>query len=226
MGCLWFFLLNKTPGDTMKYDKEDRNDDKSGMQKEFFNQRACEWDKITTHDADKIEYILSVLHLKGCEKILDVGTGTGVLIPFYTKHLSSGTIIAIDFSENMIKNASSKFPQDMYPQVEFVVFDVYDLNYSSQFDIVMCYSCFPHFNNKPLALSILHKTLKPQGKLVIAHSNSRDEINNTHMNSGNEISKDILPSISVLKNMITDAGFEVIFDRDDTDFFMIVAKKK
>ncbi|MFO7677510.1 MAG: class I SAM-dependent methyltransferase [Thermoplasmatota archaeon] len=206
--------------------KEDCNDQKNCMQKEFFNQRACEWDKNTKHDVDKIEYILSVLHLSGSEKILDIGTGTGILIPFYLKHLSSGTITAIDFSEKMIEIASSKFPRQKYPQVEFIISDVYDLNNSSQFDIVMCYSCFPHFKDKPLAISILKKTLKPQGKLVVAHSNSRDKINTIHMESGNEISRDILPAISVVKNMIHDAELEPVFERDDGDFFIMIAKKK
>ena len=205
---------------------EDCNDKKYCMQKEFFNQRAFEWDKITKHDADKIEYILSQLDLSGSEKILDVGTGTGILIPFYLRHLTSGSITAIDFSEKMIEVASSKFPPETYPQVEFVLSDVYDLNYSSQFDIVMCYSCFPHFNDKTTAISIFRKTLKHQGKLVVAHSNSRDEINNTHIKSGDEISIDILPSISVLKNMIKAAELKVIFERDDNDFFMLVAEKK
>jgi demethylmenaquinone methyltransferase/2-methoxy-6-polyprenyl-1,4-benzoquinol methylase len=195
-------------------------------QKDFFNQRACKWDRITKHDTDKIEYILSKLKLRGNEKILDVGTGTGILIPFFIKHLASGKIIAIDFSEKMIEVASNKFPPETYPQVEFVISDVYNLKYSSQFDIVMCYSCFPHFNNKPKAISILKKTLKHQGKLVVAHSNSRDEINNTHMKSGDEISADVLPSISDLKNMIKDAGLEVIFQRDNNDFFMMIAEKK
>jgi len=210
----------------MNGNKEDCNDKKYCLQKEFFNKRAFEWDKITKHDADKIEYILSQLYLSGSEKILDVGTGTGILIPFYLRHLTSGSITAIDFSEKMIEVASSKFPPETYPQVEFVLSDVYDLNHSSQFDIVMCYSCFPHFNDKNKAISIFKKTLKHQGKLVVAHSNSREEINNTHIKSGDEISIDILPSISVLKNMIKAAGLKVIFERDDNDFFILLAEKK
>ena len=209
----------------MNSNKKDCNYQNASTQKEFFNQRACEWDRITKHDADKIEYILSVLNLRGSEKILDVGTGTGILIPFYMKHLTSGAITAIDFSEKMIEFAASKFPAETHPQVEFIISDVYDLNYSSQFDIVMCYSCFPHFKDKPRAISILKKALKHQGKLVVAHSNSREEINTTHMESGDEISRDILPAISVLKNMIQDAGLEVIFERDDGDFFITIAEK-
>jgi ubiquinone/menaquinone biosynthesis C-methylase UbiE len=205
--------------------KEKFSEQRNCTQKEFFNQRAHEWDKNTKHDADKIKYILLQLDLRGSEKILDVGTGTGILIPFYIKYLNSGTITAIDFSEKMIDVASSKFPPEKYPQVEFISSDIYDINYSNHFDIVMCYSCFPHFKDKPLAISVFKKMLKSQGKLVVAHSNSRDEINSVHMQSGDEISKDILPTSSVLKNMIQTAGFKVIFERDDEAFFIMIAKK-
>jgi ubiquinone/menaquinone biosynthesis C-methylase UbiE len=205
--------------------KEERNEQKNCMQKEFFNQRANRWDKNTKHDADKIKYIISQLDLSGSERILDVGTGTGILIPFYMKYLTSGKITAIDFSEKMIEIAKTKHPLKKYPQVEFVISDVYDLDYPSLFDIVMCYSCFPHFKDKPRAISILKKTLKHNGKFVVAHSNSREEINRIHINSGNEISGDILPSISILKDMIQNAGLKPIFERDDDDFFMMIAKK-
>jgi ubiquinone/menaquinone biosynthesis C-methylase UbiE len=205
--------------------KENFSEQRDCMQKEFFNQRAQEWDKNTKHDTDKIKYILSQLDLRGSEKILDVGTGTGILIPFYMKYLTSGTITAIDFSEKMIEVASSKFLPETYPQVEFISSDVYDIKYSNHFDIVMCYSCFPHFKDKPRAISIFKKMLKFQGKLVVAHSNSRDEINSVHIQSGYEISKDILPARSVLKNMIQTAGLKVIFERDDKDFFIMIAEK-
>jgi ubiquinone/menaquinone biosynthesis C-methylase UbiE len=206
--------------------KEKYTDHKSCMHKHFFNQRAEQWDTITKHDTTKIEYILSLLELKGSEKILDVGTGTGILIPFYLKYLTSGTITACDFSEKMIDVALSKFPTQTYPQIKLIISDVYDITYSSMFDIVMCYSCFPHFKDKALALSILKKTLKHSGRLVIAHSNSREEINTVHMVSGDEISQDMLSSLCVLKKIINDVGLKVIFERDDKDFFILIAKKE
>lgn len=208
-----------------KYQKE-HTDNSSCMQKQFFNQRAKQWDTITKHDTEKIEYILSLLHLKGNEKILDVGTGTGVLLPFYLKYLISGTITACDFSEKMIDVASSKFPNDTCAKIKFIVSDVYDLAYCSSFDVVMCYSCFPHFKDKKRALSILNNTLKPHGRLVIAHSNSRDEINNVHMNSGHEICHDMLPSLVDVKKMIKNVGCTVTFERDDEKFFILIAKKE
>ena len=55
-------------------------------QKEFFNEKAGVWDKITVHDLEKVQYIAELMGIRSNDRILDVGTGTGILIPFYEKY--------------------------------------------------------------------------------------------------------------------------------------------
>ncbi|MDG6221602.1 MAG: class I SAM-dependent methyltransferase, partial [Candidatus Thermoplasmatota archaeon] len=112
------------------------------------------------HNPEKIEKILSLVQVRGHERILDVGTGTGVLIPFYEKLLSSGTVMALDSSEKMIEVAKNKFPREKHPRIEFRVGDVHDMGYSEEFDMAMCYSCFPHFHDKQQAIGQLARALK------------------------------------------------------------------
>ena len=194
-------------------------------QKKFFNEKALEWDTITIHDLEKVQYITNLLEIRGGEKILDIGTGTGVMIPFYEKKVVNGCIVAVDYSEKMIEVARSKFPEKEHPKVAFQVADVYDLKYDSKFDLVVCYSCFPHFVDKPLAVKILVNALKKGGRLAVAHSNSADKINGVHMSSGVEIKNDFLPSMEKLKQLLTENGLEVTFERDDEDYFLCIANK-
>ena len=49
-------------------------------EKEFFNSIAEEWDKITKVNEEKINFLLSRIHIQEGDKVLDIGTGTGVLI--------------------------------------------------------------------------------------------------------------------------------------------------
>lgn len=49
----------------------------------FFNSIAKDWDNIIKVDETKINYLLSQIDIKEDDYILDVGTGTGVLIPFW-----------------------------------------------------------------------------------------------------------------------------------------------
>ncbi len=194
-------------------------------QKKFFNEKAHEWDTITIHDPEKVQYIVNLLDIRGGDKILDIGTGTGVMIPFYEKILVDGCVVAVDYSDKMIEVARSKFPEKEHPKVAFQVADVYDLKYDSEFDLVVCYSCFPHFVDKPLAVELLVKALKKGGRLAVAHSNSAEKINGVHMSGGVEIKNDFLPSMEKLKQLLTEHGLEVTFERDDEDYFICITKK-
>jgi demethylmenaquinone methyltransferase/2-methoxy-6-polyprenyl-1,4-benzoquinol methylase len=194
-------------------------------QKDFFNEKAGVWDEITIHDPNKVHYITDLLDISGGDKILDVGTGTGVMIPFYEKNLTTGTVVAVDYSDKMIDVARQKYPENAHPKISYKVSDVYELKYSDEFDLVVCYSCFPHFVDQPLAIQILTKALKKGGRLAIAHSNSAEKINGVHLTGGVEIKNDFLPSMPRLKQMMADNGLEVTFERDDKEYFICVAKK-
>jgi demethylmenaquinone methyltransferase/2-methoxy-6-polyprenyl-1,4-benzoquinol methylase len=195
-------------------------------QKEFFDKLAGEWDTITFHEEKKVRYITSLLKLNGGEDILDVGTGTGVMVPFYEEYLKTGSIIAIDFSENMISQCMKKFPRAEHPNVAFEVADVYDLKSEEEFDVVMCYSCFPHFADHQRAIDIFACSLRQGGKFAIAHSSSRDHINHVHSDSSHHIQKDLLPSLTELDSMFNNADLHVSFERSDSEYHIIIGEKQ
>jgi ubiquinone/menaquinone biosynthesis C-methylase UbiE len=194
-------------------------------QKDFFNEKAATWDKITIHNLEKVQYITELIGIHSHNRILDVGTGTGIMIPFYEKYLVDGSAVAVDYSKKMIEAARSKYPETKHPLISYLVSDVYELNYDADFDLVVCYSCFPHFVDQPLAVKILSKALKKGGRLVVAHSDSAKTINGVHMNGGVEIGNDFLPSMEHLKQMMKESGLAVTLERDDEDYFICIARK-
>lgn len=194
-------------------------------QKDFFNQKAKVWDSITIHKLEKVQYITELLKIQSDDRILDVGTGTGIMIPFYEKYLVNGRVVAVDYSEKMIAIARSKYPEEVHPLISYRVSDVYELTYDNEFDLVVCYSCFPHFVDQPLALKILSKALRKGGRLVVAHSDSARKINGVHINGGVEIENDFLPTMEILKHMMEERGLTVTFERDDEDYFICITKK-
>jgi ubiquinone/menaquinone biosynthesis C-methylase UbiE len=193
--------------------------------KDFFNKKAGVWDEITVHNLEKVQYIAELLEIHGDDKILDVGTGTGIMIPFYERYLVNGSVVAVDYSEKMIEVARSKYPEKEHPNISYLVSDVYDLKFDADFDLVVCYSCFPHLVDPPLALKIFSKALKKGGCLAVAHSDSAKTINGHHMNSGVEVGNDILPSMELLKQMMKDNGLKVTFERNDEKYFICIACK-
>lgn len=194
-------------------------------QKDFFDEKAGVWDEITLHNFEKVQCITKLLEIHSDDRILDVGTGTGIMIPFYEKYLSNGSVVAMDYSEKMIAIARSKYPEKDHPMISYLVSDVYELQYNADFDLVVCYSCFPHFVNQPLAIKILSKALRRGGRLAVAHSDSAKKINGVHVNGGVEIKNDFLPSMEQLKQMMEENGLTVTFERDDESYFVCVAIK-
>lgn len=121
--------------------------------KAYFNEAADTWDeKYCTHElATFLEKILPEFGLKPGQSILDVGTGTGVLIPFLLQAIgSSGSITAVDYAQKMVEKCKSKYSH--LPNVAIEVQDVEELNYPESFDAATCFGLFPHLENKEKAL--------------------------------------------------------------------------
>lgn len=193
--------------------------------REFFNSLAEKWDGMCIHDAKKINRILDMADLKEGEKVLDVGTGTGVMIPFLLERVGAcGNITAVDIAENMLKIAQNKNPA---PNIRFVQADVTtaDLGEDS-FDLIVCYSVFPHFKDQQLAIKNMCRFLKSGGKILVCHSQSREEINKLHMNSSSEeINRDYLPGAAIIGEYMRLQGMKVLAEIENPEMFVVMAQK-
>ncbi len=119
--------------------------------KETYNRIAKDWSSNTGGGNSWIEgadVFLSLLP-KGV-KILDLGCGSG----YKTKYIydKGFEVWGVDFSEEMIKNAQNK-----YPEINFDVLDVYDIEkYSKKFDGIFSQAVLMHIPKKEI-LEILEK---------------------------------------------------------------------
>ena len=191
-------------------------------QKDFFNSVASSWDQTCNHNMEKVEKILDLSEIKKGDHVLDVGTGTGVLIPsLYRRVGSTGYIKAVDIAENMINLAKKK---NVYINVNFECRDILEINGSKDlYDHVICYSMFPHFKSrKQEAILILAGKLKVGGQLIICHSQSRDDINNLHKGVEEPVKDDNLPTMDLLKIYFKDAGLKVVKALDHDEMFVII----
>lgn len=192
--------------------------------KEFFNSVAEKWDTICNHDRDKINQILDLLDIGEGGRILDVGTGTGILVPFVLSRVGRiGKITAVDLAEKMLEVARKKFD---YPNVQFIQGDILEMELpENNYDFILCYSVFPHFADKQLAILRMSKYLKKGGKFAICHSQSREDINNLHKNASEAVSKDNLPDIDTIKGYIINAGMDAVCEVDNEKMYVIIGRK-
>jgi len=194
-------------------------------QKDFFNRVAKDWDKICKHDMNKVEFILNLIDISAGNNVLDVGTGTGVLIPsLYQKVTNSGHIKAIDVSEKMIEIAQQK---NKYENIIFKCGDVLETNEDqNSYDHVICYSMFPHFQSRrEEAIVKLSQKLKVGGKLTICHSQSREAINNLHKKADDTVKEDNLPKMEIIRGYFLEAGLKVVKEIDNKEMFVIIGLK-
>ena len=193
--------------------------------KAFFNERAAYWDDTSRSNLDKVTIMLQLLNIKNGDKVLDVGTGTGVLLPLLAALTAESDITAIDIAENMIETAKQKTGCS---EVTFVVGDA--LNYPFEpksFDHIICYSVFPHFEDKPGTIRHLSSLLKPGGLLGILHSASRNRINNVHIHiDHDDIKGDNLPPAAMVMNRMVDCGLREEIRIDTPEMYMLSARKR
>jgi ubiquinone/menaquinone biosynthesis C-methylase UbiE len=171
---------------------------------------AAGWDErfYVPEMRERLPQMVSSFRLQRRAKILDVGAGTGGIIPYLLEAIGpEGSIWAIDFAEEMVKIGRKKFLEES--RVIFEVASVEDLPYKDRFfDQVVCFGAFPHFADKAKALEEMARVLKPCGTLVIAHPLSSTALRNHHQNCA-PVSKDFLPEEGEMRSLLERAGFQV-----------------
>ena len=189
-------------------------------QKEFFNIKAENWDEKQNISVQKCRKLIKECQLSNDRVVLDVGTGTGVLIPFLLAgDVKELKIYAIDYAEKMIEKLLSKnYPKIVIPMVA----DIHNTNFEDNtFDRIIANACYPHFEKKEVALNEIYRILKKGGFFIISHLWGREHINRFHKKTHQIVSKDMIPSIPELKSFIEGLGFKYVDGIDETDYFFV-----
>ncbi len=188
---------------------------------EFFNGMAGRWDEIAVHPVEKIRYISILATPHRGDFVLDVGCGTGVMLPALLKAVGrEGSVIALDIAPSMIEIARRK---NGSPNLAFVAGDFMEYESTDAFDLVMAYSCLPHFEDRRAFLGRARLLLVQGGRLVIAHSEGRSSINALPAHVSDGPPSEPLPPIEALSREAEEAGFRIEFSRDDEDYYILVA---
>ncbi len=194
------------------------------MIRAYFNHKAVIWDEaIAEKDMTKLERMAERLNIEPGSAILDVGTGTGVFIPFLLSNIGrNGHIVTLDFAEEMLRKALAK---GFNGNIGYLCADVANIPLGDEvFDTIVCYSSFPHFQDKPGALAEMNRVLKSGGRLLICHTSDRDGINEIHRGIP-AVQNDIIPDKSEMQEIISMAGFIDIKIEDDSESYLVTAMK-
>jgi len=193
--------------------------------KTYFNKAANTWDKRfhTPTLSSFLEKLVPQFGLEQGQNILDVGTGTGVLVPLLLKATGrKGQIVALDFSGEMLRRAKVKG----HP-VAYVQGDAQRLPFLSEtFDWVICNAVFPHFPDKRRALSEASRVLREGGRLVICHTASRQAINEFHRSVGGVVAHDTIPDEKMMRRLLREAGLGEVRVWDEPDRYLALGQRE
>jgi demethylmenaquinone methyltransferase/2-methoxy-6-polyprenyl-1,4-benzoquinol methylase len=190
---------------------------------QFFNERAENWDQISKNDAAKVDMLTRLLLIQEHDTVLDVGTGTGVLLPVLSNYTSGKNITAIDSAREMIAVAMRKFEE---LGCSFIHGDVVSHLFApDSYDVIVCYSVFPHIDDKPRMIKNLLGALKRGGLLAILHSCSKERINGVHVHAHRDVSMDGLPPADVVADFMRKQGLRLEVVIDNSEMYAVYARR-
>ena len=171
---------------------------------EFFDRCAPDWDAAMICNEAVVRQILDNAEVEAGMDVLDVACGTGVLFPFYLER-GVASVTGIDISPEMARIAGDKFAGE--EKVRVICGDVEETVFDRKFDRIVVYNAFPHFPKPKRLIRILAGLLKEEGRLTIAHGQSREAIDGHHKGSASKVSNGLMSADSLKK--LFDPHFDV-----------------
>lgn len=192
--------------------------------REFFNALAESWDSTRAHKPALLSELLKRTGIQPNQRVLDIGCGTGVLIPFLQSAVGAeGAIVGIDIADNMVKIAAAKAAQ--FANVTLQRVDVMAYRPPQRFDHVTCLNFFPHMQDQAAFLrQALDEWLVPGGWLHVFHDLSRAQVNAIHGES-KTVKDDRLASSVTVGGMFTIAGFQAVAWFENDQCYFVQGKK-
>jgi len=191
----------------------------------FFDHHAGTWDESRHPEEDaRLARVVALAEAMPGHAVLDVGTGTGVLVPHLLRAVGpAGKVAAIDVSAGMLEVARQKgFPAN----VDFQQADVRRIPFpEAAFDRVICNAAFPHFEDRAQSLREMIRVLRSGGILVISHPIGREAVNVLHREAGGPVEEDRVPAPSAMFALLENADLTDVWVIDEPEFYLARSRK-
>jgi ubiquinone/menaquinone biosynthesis C-methylase UbiE len=157
--------------------------------------------------------------------VADVGTGIGFMLPFLSKRVGpEGKVIAEDIFDDFLAAAKQRTANQKLANVTFVKGTETDPKLpEGAMDLVLALDVYHHFDFPDKMLAAIHKSLKPDGRLVIVEYYKRPEA----MPGGRALTHIRLDMPDVIKEVEAN-HFHLIAEKEhipDSQYMLILTKK-
>lgn len=192
----------------------------------YFDRMAGQWGKgARTGDLGRLlEPLVARFGIPWGGRVLDVGTGTGVLQPYLIAAVGErGQVLAFDFSGCMLAEAMKiSRPENLVCfQADVTAIPLTD----ETCDSVVCFAAFPHFERKQQALHEMARVARRGGRVIIAHLMDRRQIARHH-DANPDVAGHYLPPAERMRRLFSDAGLHLVEIEEKPGLYLAMAEKK
>jgi demethylmenaquinone methyltransferase/2-methoxy-6-polyprenyl-1,4-benzoquinol methylase len=189
----------------------------------FFDRALPRWMEDLEQRSARLTEIFARYPIPRDGPILDVGAGTGILLPFLRG--KEATVTELEISGAMLRQArDSNVSSD---KTRFVQGDAHALPFAGEvFGSIHCFSVFPHFDSPERALREFARCVRTGGSLCILHLMGHEALNRIHRDAGRTVRDDVLPPVAQLANLVSKQGFRITLKEERDDLYLILATRR
>lgn len=145
--------------------------------------RAAIANRLDRPDRDsdqKPEQLVAALGIKPGDRVADIGTGTGYMLPFLSKAVGSeGAVFAEDIFPDFLERAKKRAEEHRLTNVRFFLGDEKSPKLpAAEADIALLLDAYHHFEFPKVMLDNIRAALKPGGRLAIVDFYKRGGMSN------------------------------------------------
>lgn len=189
-------------------------------QAEVFDRAADTFEEPIPEDImARLQTIVCSAGIEEGDAVLDVGTGTGVLIPLILRFKPS-RVVGCDLSAEMLARARARFGD----RASFVQGDIVDLPPQEPFHVVFCNAMFGNVYDQRETVAAISSLLADGGRLVISHPMGKGFVKELSRKS-TAFSIRELPHRERLESLLQPHGLRMVAFTDEPNLYIVIAEK-
>lgn len=131
---------------------------------------STEWNSQAYHKVSNPQFewglkVLDRVHVRGDERVMDAGCGSGRLTEKLLERLPQGEVVGVDLSQNMLQQAAEHL-KSFSGRVKLLHGDLAHLPFNAEFDGIFSTAAFHWVKDHDALFQSLARSLKPGGWLV------------------------------------------------------------
>ena len=164
----------------------------------------------------RTDLIVAAAELQPADRVLDVGTGTGTLIP-HIQRQGVTAIVGCDLCPDMLEEA-----RQAYPEVQFWSGDVVDLPTDlGSFEVAFFNAMFGNVWDQKETLKMTASRLTAGGRVVISHPRGAAFVQKLHRRDPDMVPH-ALPNRTETERLIEGCGLTLLRFQDEPDLYISV----